>query len=330
MKKAIIMLLLSAIASQIYAQAQKRDTVVLSVYNNNQRFMLYPMPFGKDKPDIDFTATMVVAYDTVNVLKTATEQDTSGAYPQHWATERVCGKPYPNDLKGKVAILYAKRGCDISTQILNAQNAGAMVAIVIHTTDNRDSVTLPRRSDLFPYLDSSRIDIPCFTVRQGIGNKLMTMLPSIVGIQRPTEDVGTIQNRAIQNKPTTTTTATQTKSATTVTGEKPDSSVTPLVITPLPKESGQVSKTAQIEPIGWTLTPNPARDEALLRYNFAEKGLINIEIINELGQQITTYSLPETQIGRLVLDVSSWHEGTYNVLLQSAGVKETKRLIVLH
>jgi hypothetical protein len=31
------------------AQAQKKDTVVLSVYNNNQRFMLYPMPFGKNK-----------------------------------------------------------------------------------------------------------------------------------------------------------------------------------------------------------------------------------------------------------------------------------------
>ena len=330
MKKITTIVALLAIVSQLYAQEAQRDTVVLSVYNNNQRFMLYPMPFGKDKPDIDFTATMVVAYDTINVLKTATEQDTSGAYPQHWATERVCGKPYPDDLKGKVAMLYAKVGCDISTQILNAQNAGAMVAIVIHTTDNRDSVTLPRRSDLFPYLDSSRIDIPCFTVRQGIGNKLTTMLPSIVGIQRPTEDVGAIQNRTIQNNPTTTTTATQTKGASAVTGQKPDSSAVPNVVDPLPKESGQVSKTAQIEPIGWTLAPNPARDEALLTYNFAEKGLINIEIINELGQQVTAYSLPETQTGRLVLDVSSWHGGSYNVLLQSGGVKETKRLVVLH
>ncbi len=58
MKKAIILLLFWAIAYDMSAQAQRRDTVVLSVYNNNQRFMLYPMPFGKDRPDIDFIAAM--------------------------------------------------------------------------------------------------------------------------------------------------------------------------------------------------------------------------------------------------------------------------------
>jgi hypothetical protein len=50
-------------------QAQKRDTTVLSVYNNNQRYVLYPMPFGKDKPDKDFVAEMVFAIDTIHVLK---------------------------------------------------------------------------------------------------------------------------------------------------------------------------------------------------------------------------------------------------------------------
>ena len=55
--------------------AQKKDTTVLSVYNNNQRFMLYPMPFGKTKPDKDFTAEMVIALDTINVLERSSRQE---------------------------------------------------------------------------------------------------------------------------------------------------------------------------------------------------------------------------------------------------------------
>ena len=53
MKKAIILLLFLAIAYTMSAQAQRRDTVVLSVYNNNQRFMLYPMPFGTGCPWVE-------------------------------------------------------------------------------------------------------------------------------------------------------------------------------------------------------------------------------------------------------------------------------------
>ena len=66
MKKYIVMVIMVlAVMGIAQAQAPKRDTVVLSVYNNNQRFMLYPMPFGKNKPDKEFTAEMVMAYDTV-------------------------------------------------------------------------------------------------------------------------------------------------------------------------------------------------------------------------------------------------------------------------
>lgn len=49
-------LLLLCVFGTMTAQSNKKDTVVLSVYNNNQRFMLYPMPFGKNKPDRNFVA----------------------------------------------------------------------------------------------------------------------------------------------------------------------------------------------------------------------------------------------------------------------------------
>ena len=108
--------------------AQKKDTTVLSVYNNNQRFMLYPMPFGKNKPDKDFTAEMVIALDTLNVLETSTKKDSSGKFPKRWITTRQCGK-LPKNVKDKVALLHLNTGCDISTQVLNAQDAGALAVI---------------------------------------------------------------------------------------------------------------------------------------------------------------------------------------------------------
>ena len=73
MKKYITFLFCLAVIAT--GNAQKKDTTVLSVYNNNQRFMLYPMPFGKSKPDKDFTAEMVIALDTINVLERSSRQE---------------------------------------------------------------------------------------------------------------------------------------------------------------------------------------------------------------------------------------------------------------
>ena len=108
--------LLCAVATIAIAQieAPKRDTVALSVYNNNQRFMLYPMPSGKDRPDKDLVAEMTVALDTVNVLLPSTKKDSTGKFINTWVAQRKCGK-LPANVKGKVALLYLNKGCDIST-----------------------------------------------------------------------------------------------------------------------------------------------------------------------------------------------------------------------
>jgi hypothetical protein len=119
MKKYVMSLLLSVIVLATLT-AQKKDTVVLSVYNNNQRFMLYPMPFGKDKPDKHFTAEMVIALDTIHKLEVSTKKDSSGKFPKRWMTTRQCGK-LPTNVKDKVALLQLNADCDISTQVYNAQ-----------------------------------------------------------------------------------------------------------------------------------------------------------------------------------------------------------------
>ena len=142
MKKYVISLVLSFVVLATLA-AQKKDTVVLSVYNNNQRFMLYPMPFGKDKPDKHFTAEMVQSLDTIQTLEVSTKRDSSGKFPKRWRTTRQCGK-LPKNLKDRVALLYFNPSCDVSTQVYNAQEAGAIVVIVIHTTNRTDSVMLPK------------------------------------------------------------------------------------------------------------------------------------------------------------------------------------------
>jgi hypothetical protein len=162
------------ITSVGYAQTPRVDTIVLSVYNTSQRFLLYPMPFGTATPSNGFTAEMVASRDTVNVLRE--RPDSAGNNVPMWVTEHVCGK-VSSDLKGKVALLHMNPACDISTQVLHAQQAGASTVVMIHTTNNRDSVRLPMT---LQYVDSQRVTIPCYTVRQGIGDKVRMMLPSMV------------------------------------------------------------------------------------------------------------------------------------------------------
>ena len=276
------------------------------------------MPFGKDRPDKDFTAEMVVVLDTVNVSETSTKKDTSGKYPKQWLVQRKCGK-LSTSVRDKVALIYMSKDCDVSTQVLMAQDSGAVVAIVIHTTDNRDSVAMPKKSGKIKYDNDNKVKIPCFTVRKGIGEILTQMLPSLVGIQRPKTDVGGIQ--PLQTPPTNnnaTAHNTAPKKVITTDSTSPINAASPITNHPSPITNG------------WFISPNPAAQTVVLDYNFEEKHPLSIEVYNELGQLVTNYQLPDTQTGQLNVDVSAWQNGSYNVTLSNGTVKETKRLVVLH
>ena len=185
-------IMLIAVMGIAQAQAPKRDTVVLSVYNNNQRFMLYPMPFGKNKPDKEFTAEMVMAYDTVNVLKDAVVRDSTGKGSKKWHVERKMGK-FTTAVKDKIVLMYYHPNYDVSVQIKAVQDSGALAVVIIHETNSRDSVTLPKQSASLRYAEDNKIKIPCFTVRKSSGALLTQMMPSLAGIQRPKENVDNVQ-----------------------------------------------------------------------------------------------------------------------------------------
>jgi hypothetical protein len=317
MKKYIIFVLLCiGIANSTTAQSGKKDTTVLSVYNNNQRYVLYPMPFGKDRPDADFVADMVFAIDTIHVFKEDTKRDSMGKLVKKWQMERSCNK-VPKNVKGKVALLNINAACDVSTQVYNAQEAGALAVIVIHTTNNKDSVTLPKKSGRVKYDNDNKVKIPCFTVRKEIGMTLLQMSPSQVGIARPKEDVPNTQS--LVTNPTTTAIAAQQEKL-----QKAIADSTAQI------EAEKLALANQpIDGIGWVLAPNPATSEAILNYNFTKSATLDIEIFNELGQLLTNYRLTDTQTGKLSLEVGSWQAGTYTVRLTNGTTQETKRLVVV-
>ena len=314
MKKIIALFIFIAIVSNIYAQAQRRDTVVLSVYNSNQRFMLYPMPFGKDKPDVDFTAKMVLALDTIQVMETATRVDSTGRYPKRIITQRQCGKLPKDSLTGKVALLYMNPGCDVSTQVYNAQKSGAIVVIVIHTTNNRDSVELPKQgANQVRYADGSKIRIPCFTVRKGIGDKLTMMLPSIVGIQRPRANVDPQTSVVANNPPITTTVQTKDK----------------ITDADVPLET-DLSNSTSFGKQGFSISPNPTRNQANVRYQFQNPTDVTIEAKSANGQVIFSRLLRGATVGNVEIPTVDYPNGTYFVTLQYGKEVKTKKLVVRH
>lgn len=308
--------LLFTVGTTVLAQSTKKDTTVLSLYNNNQRYVLYPMPFGKDRPDKDFVAEMVFAIDTIHVLKDDTKRDSMERFPKKWFMERSCGK-VPKNVKGKVALLNFNAACDVSTQVYNAQEAGALAVIVIHDTNSKDSVVLPKKSATVKYDNDSKVKIPCFTVRKEIGMTLLQMSPSLAGIKRPKDTVGTTLALQTVNNP-----------------------ILPVAQELLQKERKDSTAKAEQEKInlahpafdqmGWEMAPNPVSHEVILRYNFTQISTLNIEIFNEVGQILTTYNLPDTQSGKLTIDVSAWQSGAYSVSLVSGSMREVKRLVVTH
>jgi hypothetical protein len=313
------LLLLCAIGTMT-AQSNKKDTVVLSVYNNNQRFMLYPMPFGKNKPDKNFVAEMVIALDTLNVLETSTQRDTSGKFPKRWRVNRQCGK-LPKNVKDKVALLYINTTCDISTQVYNAQEAGALAVIVIHTTNSTDSVILPTLTGQQRYMDANKVKIPCFTIRKVIGDKLTGMMPSLVGIRRPDS---TVVIQTLSQRPTDSLGQTRTTTAAVVKTDAKHQEVDEL------NGLDKAANAASFKGIGWEIAPNPVSNEVTLNYNFKDMNTVKVDIFNEIGQLVTNYQLPDTQTGKLEINVTTWHNGEYNVRLTHGKYVEVKRMIVVH
>ncbi len=178
--KNIITVLLCFIATLGIAQKQKGDTLVLSVYNSNTRYMLTLADFGPDVLTQSITGDMVAVYDTVITIKGKADS-TKNKLPR-FEVSRVCNKPL-GDLKNKIVIMDLNKDCDVTLLCLNVQRAGAKAFVVVHNSNSNGNIKLPKQG---LYKDSIRI--PIFTIRRQLGERITTMMPSLVGIslRRPT------------------------------------------------------------------------------------------------------------------------------------------------
>ena len=92
----------------------------------------------------------------------------------------------------------------------------------------------------------------------------------------------------------------------------------------------KTANTLTFKGIGWQIAPNPVSNEVTLSYNFKESNTVNVAIFNEIGQLVTNYQLPDTQTGKLEINVTTWQNGEYNVRLTHGKYVEVKRMIVVH
>jgi hypothetical protein len=319
MMRTILCAVMLCIALTSYAQStntNKKDTVVLSVYNDNQKYMLYPSPFYKKWPDTSMVVQMVMLYDTTQVIRQSTQTDSTGKKPMRSVVEPQCSK-LSGEAQGKIAIVRLNPNCDVSFTCLMAQRMGAKVVILIHVTNSIDSVTIPKMNKhKHAYQDS--IKIPCYTVRNEIGDRLIRMLPSLAGIKIPngTPIQALIANPNNNQLPIATSLADISKAQA------------------LKEEAGAAAQKLENERRsspnvkGWQLSPNPSNIQTLLQFNFDTSQSLTVDIFNAAGQMVTNYILPSTPSGTLEIDVSSWASGVYSVRVLRGDVQDVKQLVV--
>jgi hypothetical protein len=320
-----VCLSIGTLAAQIVPQ-NRHDTIVLSVYNANQRFMLYQAPFGKKVVTESVLADMVAAYDTAFVWREGITPDSTGALPMRQVVEHQCNKLTGNVL-GKIAIITMNPNCDASLTYFNAQKAGAKAVILIHTTNSKDSVWLSSQS---PYAFADSIKIPCYTVRREMGEKMSGLLPSLVGIAKPDSVPNDIQamkartnNGAIASNDVKTTSEVienqgSTEGSNHVGFGMPD-------VGNAPKSDVRHPKST------FSLSPNPANDVSTLTFNLGKATDLTLEVVNEAGQLMFRKSLQGVQTSSLDFDTKDWGSGAYFIhLTDGKEVKAVKRLVVQH
>ncbi len=313
-KKILLLFMLLSAATISQAQSVKADTLYLSVYNTGARIEITSADFG-GKVTQDLIGTMVRAFDTVMVLKANGAIDSTGNKRLRHEAERRADR-ISKDIKDKIVVMELNKDVDVTQTCINVQRGGAKALIIVHTSNKKEDIKLKK---LGAYADSLRI--PCFTVRNTLGDSLWSILPSVAGIKAPT--VPPIQTLQTSNSTLLNAAQAMNKEKANPTGLN-DAATTNNI------QGGGSTQAYSTEKIGWDLSPNPASQEAILNYNFINASHLTIEVFNEAGQLITQYKLSDNSTGTLNMDVSSWVSGIYSVRLVAGDLKEVKRLVVQH
>ena len=191
-KKILFLFMLLSTATISQAQSVKADTFYLSVYNTGARIEITPADFG-GKVTQDLMGTMVRAFDTVMVLKANGATDSTGNKRLRHEAERRADR-ISKDIKDKIVVMELNKDVDVTQTCINVQRGGAKAIIIVHTSNKKEDIKLKK---VGIYVDSLRI--PCFTVRNALGDSLWSILPSVAGIKAPT--VPLVQSLAANNNP---------------------------------------------------------------------------------------------------------------------------------
>jgi hypothetical protein len=147
----------------VTSQAQKADSSTLAVFNTGRNFSITAADFGS-APTQDLIGEMVLAFDTVMVLKAHTQADSSGKKP----------------MRHKIAVIDYNKEVDVTQTSLNVQRAGAKALIIIHESNDKKLYKLLKKGI---YKDSIRI--PIYTIPNEKGDNILELLPSVAGIKMP-------------------------------------------------------------------------------------------------------------------------------------------------
>jgi Secretion system C-terminal sorting domain/PA domain len=310
MKKYITAALVLFTIATSHAQNNRPDTTTLmSVYNTGTGFKLIPADFGTAVTQ-NLVAVMVRSYDTAMVLKQNAGADTTGRKPIRYKVERRCDK-MSSGLTGKIVVMELNKDCDVTQACLNVQRAGAKAFVIIHNSNSQGNIKLPKQG---LYKDSIRI--PIFTVGSNIGDSITTLLPTMVGIRKP---IITLRNNSVVQ----------------------NNDLLPL----FEKASDKTSATTNTQGIintdnvnngsvfgkqGFSISPNPTRDQADISYQLQHPTDVTIEVKTASGQVIFSKILRGVSVGSLDISTVDYPNGTYFVTLQYEKEVKTKKLVVRH
>ena len=297
----LLVLVLLAVTSQA-----QTDSSQLAVYNTGRNITVLSADFGAALTQ-DLIGEMVMAYDTVIVLKAHTVRDSSGRYPMRYQSERRATKISRN-LKGKIAVIDYNKDYDVTQMCLNAQRAGAKALIIIHESNDKKVYKLAKKGI---FKDSIRI--PCFTIPNNKGEQIQQLLPSVVGIKVPAV-ITTNASVVANGEPLVNTT------------EKSKDKISDVDAT----LNTELSNTTGFGKEGFSISPNPTRNQANVTYQFQNPTDVTIEAKSASGQVIFSRLMRGATVGNIEIPTVDYPNGTYFVTLQYGKEVKTKQLVVRH
>ncbi|MEM7660540.1 MAG: T9SS type A sorting domain-containing protein, partial [Bacteroidota bacterium] len=80
------------------------------------------------------------------------------------------------------------------------------------------------------------------------------------------------------------------------------------------------------------ISPNPASQEALIQIDLVQAGLVEIHLLNTVGQEIKTIATQVVSPGEhlIKLDTSPFPSGGYFIRIKTVQAIQTKKLIIHH